>query len=177
MLCHLVDFHQIIFLIDSIGWREDSTDRHSNCGGFWPIWWWKWVSGFTSWYLYFVYFLLYFKPRKFWLPLIWRVITKRIPSFKHKKVAKHNKIMLTRLRVPPKHHVLIPNLISLFVDWTCLSLLCFPLAAQPPTADYDGLDFKLIVDSKSGPPMIITLVAPSHQDKAAWTSDISQVFR
>ncbi|XP_033633758.1 ras-specific guanine nucleotide-releasing factor 2-like isoform X1 [Asterias rubens] len=46
--------------------------------------------------------------------------------------------------------------------------------AQPPTADYDGLDFKLIVDSKSGPPMIITLVAPSHQDKAAWTSDISQ---
>ncbi|XP_013403416.1 ras-specific guanine nucleotide-releasing factor 1 [Lingula anatina] len=40
--------------------------------------------------------------------------------------------------------------------------------------DYKGLDFKIIVDSKSGPPMTITLVASSLQDKAAWCSDISQ---
>ena len=41
--------------------------------------------------------------------------------------------------------------------------------------DYDNLDFKLIVDSKSGPPQVITLVASTPQEKAAWTSDISQV--
>lgn len=41
-------------------------------------------------------------------------------------------------------------------------------------SDYDDLDFRLVVDSKSGPPLIISLVAPTLQDKAAWTSDISQ---
>ncbi|XP_038072295.1 ras-specific guanine nucleotide-releasing factor 2-like [Patiria miniata] len=46
--------------------------------------------------------------------------------------------------------------------------------SQQTQSDYDNLDFKLIVDSKSGPPLVITLVAPTHQDKAAWTSDISQ---
>ncbi|XP_072167414.1 ras-specific guanine nucleotide-releasing factor 1-like [Diadema setosum] len=42
------------------------------------------------------------------------------------------------------------------------------------STDYDNLDFKLIVDSKSGPPLVITLVASTPQEKAAWTSDISQ---
>lgn len=41
--------------------------------------------------------------------------------------------------------------------------------------DYGGLDFKLIWDSKSGAPVTIQLVAPTTQEKAAWTSDISQV--
>ncbi|XP_041465330.1 ras-specific guanine nucleotide-releasing factor 2-like isoform X3 [Lytechinus variegatus] len=41
-------------------------------------------------------------------------------------------------------------------------------------SDHDNLDFKLIVDSKSGPPLVITLVASTPQEKAAWTSDISQ---
>ena len=41
--------------------------------------------------------------------------------------------------------------------------------------DYNGLDFRVIVDHKSGPPVSITLVASSLQEKAAWCSDISQV--
>ncbi|XP_022672231.1 ras-specific guanine nucleotide-releasing factor 2-like isoform X2 [Varroa destructor] len=40
--------------------------------------------------------------------------------------------------------------------------------------DYGGLDFKIIVDFKTGPPITIHLVAPTMQEKAAWTSDISQ---
>ncbi|PVD19918.1 hypothetical protein C0Q70_20412 [Pomacea canaliculata] len=40
--------------------------------------------------------------------------------------------------------------------------------------DYNGLDFRLIVDSKSGPPITITLVASTLHEKAAWCSDISQ---
>ena len=41
--------------------------------------------------------------------------------------------------------------------------------------DYNGLDFRLIVDTKSGPPITITLVASTLHEKAAWCSDISQV--
>ncbi|XP_022235225.1 ras-specific guanine nucleotide-releasing factor 2-like [Limulus polyphemus] len=40
--------------------------------------------------------------------------------------------------------------------------------------DYGGLDFKIVVDNKNGPPVVIHLVAPTSQEKAAWTSDISQ---
>ena len=42
--------------------------------------------------------------------------------------------------------------------------------------DYNGLDFRLILDSKSGPPVTITLVASTLQEKAAWCSDIGQVI-
>ena len=41
--------------------------------------------------------------------------------------------------------------------------------------DYNGLDFRLIVDTKSGPPITITLVASTLHEKAAWCRDISQV--
>ena len=41
--------------------------------------------------------------------------------------------------------------------------------------DYGGLDFKIIIDSKTGPANTLHLVAPTMQEKAAWTSDISQV--
>jgi len=41
--------------------------------------------------------------------------------------------------------------------------------------DYGGLDFKIIIDSKTGPASTLHLVAPTMQEKAAWTSDISQV--
>lgn len=41
--------------------------------------------------------------------------------------------------------------------------------------DYGGLDFKIIVDFKTAPPVTVQLVAPTMQEKAAWTSDISQV--
>ena len=46
---------------------------------------------------------------------------------------------------------------------------------RPASADYKGLDFRVIMDYKSGPPVSITLVASSLQEKAAWCSDISQV--
>lgn len=46
--------------------------------------------------------------------------------------------------------------------------------------DLDELTFKLIVRSRDkpdpGPPHTVTLMAPSAQEKAAWTSDISQVI-
>lgn len=45
--------------------------------------------------------------------------------------------------------------------------------------DLDELTFKLIVRARDkpdpGPPYTVTLMAPSAQEKAAWTSDISQV--
>ncbi|KAI2806402.1 Ras protein-specific guanine nucleotide-releasing factor [Blomia tropicalis] len=40
--------------------------------------------------------------------------------------------------------------------------------------DFGGLDFKIIVDAKQGPPITIHLVAPTLQEKTAWISDISQ---
>lgn len=55
------------------------------------------------------------------------------------------------------------------------------LPAPPPSweqsraVDYNGLDFRLIVDSKSGPPTTVSLVASTLHEKSAWCSDISQV--
>ena len=43
------------------------------------------------------------------------------------------------------------------------------------SVDYGGLDFRLIVDTHSGPPVTINLVASTLQEKAAWCSDIGQV--
>ncbi|XP_027204104.2 ras-specific guanine nucleotide-releasing factor 2-like isoform X1 [Dermatophagoides pteronyssinus] len=40
--------------------------------------------------------------------------------------------------------------------------------------DFGGLDFKIIVDCKTGPPLTVHLVAPTLQEKTAWISDISQ---
>uniref|UniRef100_A0ABM5EYQ8 Ras-specific guanine nucleotide-releasing factor 1 isoform X1 n=2 Tax=Pogona vitticeps TaxID=103695 RepID=A0ABM5EYQ8_9SAUR len=40
--------------------------------------------------------------------------------------------------------------------------------------DIDHLDFKIVVEPKDGPPYTVILVASSRQEKAAWTSDISQ---
>uniref|UniRef100_A0A5F9CB78 Ras protein specific guanine nucleotide releasing factor 1 n=1 Tax=Oryctolagus cuniculus TaxID=9986 RepID=A0A5F9CB78_RABIT len=41
--------------------------------------------------------------------------------------------------------------------------------------DIDHLDFKIGVEPKDSPPFTVILVASSRQEKAAWTSDISQV--
>ena len=68
---------------------------------------------------------------------------------------------------------------------TCNSGNLLPVTAAQSAAEqkdckgdaYNGLDFKLIVDSKSGPPLTITLVASSLHEKAAWCSDISQVLK
>ena len=51
----------------------------------------------------------------------------------------------------------------------------YPNQAGEKQIDYNGLDFRLIVDSKSGPQITISLVASTHIEKAAWCSDISQV--
>ena len=52
-------------------------------------------------------------------------------------------------------------------------------AAGPTTAaaaaEYNGLDFRITMDTRSGPPVTITLVASTLHEKAAWCSDISQV--
>jgi hypothetical protein len=55
-------------------------------------------------------------------------------------------------------------------------MLCGVRSAQDLN-DLDDLTFKLIVRSreKEGSQLTITLMAPSAQEKAAWTSDISQV--
>lgn len=50
-----------------------------------------------------------------------------------------------------------------------------PAATAAAAAEYNGLDFRITMDSRSGPPVTITLIASTLQEKAAWCSDISQV--
>lgn len=40
---------------------------------------------------------------------------------------------------------------------------------------FGQLDFKLVVEPSDSPSFTVVLLAPSRQEKAAWTSDISQV--
>lgn len=40
---------------------------------------------------------------------------------------------------------------------------------------FGHLDFKLVVEPTDAPSFTVVLLAPSRQEKAAWTSDISQV--
>nr|XP_042137347.1 ras-specific guanine nucleotide-releasing factor 1 [Peromyscus maniculatus bairdii] len=46
--------------------------------------------------------------------------------------------------------------------------------AKGTAQDIDHLDFKIGVEPKDSPPFTVILVASSRQEKAAWTSDISQ---
>ncbi|XP_051063336.1 ras-specific guanine nucleotide-releasing factor 1 [Phodopus roborovskii] len=46
--------------------------------------------------------------------------------------------------------------------------------AKGNAQDIDHLDFKIGVEPKESPPFTVILVASSRQEKAAWTSDISQ---
>ncbi|XP_075885715.1 ras-specific guanine nucleotide-releasing factor 2-like isoform X5 [Nelusetta ayraudi] len=39
---------------------------------------------------------------------------------------------------------------------------------------FNHLEFKIVVEPPDGPPFSVVLLAPSRQEKAAWTSDISQ---
>ncbi|XP_030048758.1 ras-specific guanine nucleotide-releasing factor 1 [Microcaecilia unicolor] len=45
---------------------------------------------------------------------------------------------------------------------------------KSPGQDVDHLDFKIVVEPKDCPAFVVILVASSRQEKAAWTSDISQ---
>ncbi len=40
---------------------------------------------------------------------------------------------------------------------------------------YHNLDFKIIVEQKSGPPITVHLMASTMQEKQAWVTDIGQV--
>lgn len=40
---------------------------------------------------------------------------------------------------------------------------------------FGHLDFKIVVEPPNAAPFTVVLLAPSRQEKAAWTSDISQV--
>lgn len=66
--------------------------------------------------------------------------------------------------------------ISFAAIGTTTSSTATPTATTTPGGkDFGGLDFKIIIDAKMGPPMTIHLVAPTLQEKTAWISDISQV--
>lgn len=47
--------------------------------------------------------------------------------------------------------------------------------AKTSGQDIDHLDFKIVVEPKDSSSFTVILVASSRQEKAAWTSDISQV--
>ncbi|XP_037657571.1 ras-specific guanine nucleotide-releasing factor 2 isoform X3 [Choloepus didactylus] len=64
-----------------------------------------------------------------------------------------------------------------------LSLIECTLIEEPDASDDDSkasgqvfghLDFKIVVEPPDAPPFTVVLLAPSRQEKAAWTSDISQ---
>ncbi|XP_006870648.1 PREDICTED: ras-specific guanine nucleotide-releasing factor 2 [Chrysochloris asiatica] len=64
-----------------------------------------------------------------------------------------------------------------------LSLIECTLIEEPDTSDDDAkgsgqvfghLDFKIVVEPPDASPFTVVLLAPSRQEKAAWTSDISQ---
>ncbi|KAJ3603678.1 hypothetical protein NHX12_028422, partial [Muraenolepis orangiensis] len=64
-----------------------------------------------------------------------------------------------------------------------LSLIDCTLIEEPDTSDEESksgstvfgqLDFKLVVEPLEATPFTVVLLAPSRQEKAAWTSDISQ---
>ncbi|XP_059193009.1 ras-specific guanine nucleotide-releasing factor 2 isoform X2 [Centropristis striata] len=64
-----------------------------------------------------------------------------------------------------------------------LSLIDCTLIEEPDASDEESkaggqvfgqLDFKLVVEPSDTPPFTVVLLAPSRQEKAAWTSDISQ---
>lgn len=55
-------------------------------------------------------------------------------------------------------------------------LSCSCGAAKAGGQVFGQLDFKLIVEPADSPSFTVVLLAPSRQEKAAWTSDISQVM-
>eukprot|EP00062_Callorhinchus_milii_P014408 gi/632963561/ref/XP_007897954.1/ PREDICTED: ras-specific guanine nucleotide-releasing factor 2 [Callorhinchus milii] len=64
-----------------------------------------------------------------------------------------------------------------------LSLMDCTLIEEPDSSEdeskssgqvFGHLDFKIVVESPDAPPFTVVLLSPSRQEKAAWTSDISQ---
>ncbi|XP_012725518.2 ras-specific guanine nucleotide-releasing factor 2 isoform X2 [Fundulus heteroclitus] len=73
--------------------------------------------------------------------------------------------------------------LHLLKQWGVLSLIDCTLIEEPDANDdesktagqvFGQLDFKLVVEPSDSPSFTVVLLAPSRQEKAAWTSDISQ---
>ena len=93
----------------------------------------------------------------------------------------HHPVLQWRLwRVTPSPRVTVASVESYPIapstgqPTNSLSVQLPPLDKEP-RCDYNGLDFRLIVDIQGGPPICITLVAALVAEKAAWCSDLSQV--
>lgn len=58
-----------------------------------------------------------------------------------------------------------------------MKVFWFPVAFSDNAAGqgFSHLEFKIVVEPPDGQSFSIVLLAPSRQEKAAWTSDISQV--
>lgn len=73
----------------------------------------------------------------------------------------------------------------LFTLPLCLVLKCgrspvtkpcvLPFSDNAAGQGFNHLEFKIVVEPPDGQPFSVVLLAPSRQEKAAWTSDISQV--
>lgn len=62
------------------------------------------------------------------------------------------------------------------IEWISIcELVCVWLLAKTSGQVFGHLDFKIVVEPADTPAFTVVLLAPSRQEKAAWTSDISQV--
>lgn len=52
---------------------------------------------------------------------------------------------------------------------------CLFVSAKTSGQVFGQLDFKIVVEPADAAAFTVVLLAPSRQEKAAWTSDISQV--
>lgn len=75
--------------------------------------------------------------------------------------------------------IFIPNHTEPFVPPRQRVLLTagglFTVADNAAGQGFNHLEFKIVVEPPDGQPFSVVLLAPSRQEKAAWTSDISQV--
>lgn len=68
-----------------------------------------------------------------------------------------------------------PKCNSPFLSSIPCSISLVTCTAKGSGQEIDHLDFKIVVEPKDSPSYTVILVASSRQEKAAWTSDISQV--
>uniref|UniRef100_A0AAR2JIQ8 Ras protein-specific guanine nucleotide-releasing factor 2a n=1 Tax=Pygocentrus nattereri TaxID=42514 RepID=A0AAR2JIQ8_PYGNA len=70
------------------------------------------------------------------------------------------------------HSLQLSQCLSSYQILTLLSVVCF--SAKTSGQVFGHLDFKIVVEPADAPAFTVVLLAPSRQEKAAWTSDISQ---
>lgn len=59
--------------------------------------------------------------------------------------------------------------------WACGISCAVTVADNAAGQGFSHLEFKIVVEPPDGQSFSVVLLAPSRQEKAAWTSDISQV--